>query len=922
MDGAAVEARRCVENAVESILALDGSADAFTGDAGRAAFKSLEKATSRAKAWSREVLAEIDEKNRVLEFVVEFASRKAMYKRQAASVLAVLLAVPEWEESVGGDVDLLRRLREVGGDRVAALLNQASEAEPEAAAASSGNMGAEADRSPAAAAFSTPTSTSGNREVDAPTFEVPYASAAAASPAPYPASESNHIPAPPTVPEPLPATAGYPQFERRLSGDSDVQESGGRSHAGEAPLAGASNSRAAALETRRMLREGFESLEALNYEADGGRRGSDAAFDAFNKLYQALNRAHYEASGKKRAYLAQADECSNASGVPGVADVEGPELDVVVEALEGCPCDPRRTLLFLSQLTKVKKLHKRRIEAAATQLTQVSALFREATRSDDDFAAWLGTNEKDEGKPAHTVSYGFASTLRWMTWDAGWYWVNTRRGDTRAAEKDAKYWKVNERALMESVEFREPVLEKLLQAVNAAARHCALQRWPEERKGLISWVANGILGGEDKGPYKDEFFAVFDELDAMGAFETDLAADLRWLIWNMAWYPANKAKGERKNARGVLRRAERHFHRAFRGEGQWRGVNLGGWFLLEPGPCERFWASLPPEARATSCEWGCCAALGPDRAQKLLSEHRRTYFNKDDFAQMREAGFSHVRLPFGAWCVVGPRRGEPYVGPCLEALDSALEQLESAGMRVILDLHGGVGGENSEAPCGRIHGDWRPQCWDRRSSLRVLQIVAERYAGRVCICGFSVANEPAENISAKDLTSYYEAAVRTIRQAGMRAGEVAVLLPIFTERRIGEILDIWEERYPHYEDCVFDLHFYQCFGSAWGMVSRDRHLQLASDRVQCLDQLPTCCVSEWSLALPSGATKGLSEEDCGDLYRRFGQKQVEAYEHATHGWFFWTWRDSAGVVWNCRDALARGLLQVPDGGRATTLIDP
>eukprot|EP00404_Azadinium_spinosum_P054854 CAMPEP_0180790060 /NCGR_PEP_ID=MMETSP1038_2-20121128/52998_1 /TAXON_ID=632150 /ORGANISM="Azadinium spinosum, Strain 3D9" /LENGTH=94 /DNA_ID=CAMNT_0022827955 /DNA_START=1 /DNA_END=282 /DNA_ORIENTATION=+ len=93
-----------------------------------------------------------------------------------------------------------------------------------------------------------------------------------------------------------------------------------------------------------------------------------------------------------------------------------------------------------------------------------------------------------------------------------------------------------------------------------------------------------------------------------------------------------------------------------------------------------------------------------------------------------------------------------------------------------------------------------------------------------------------------------------------------------------------------YEDVVFDLHFYQCFGPSWTGLSARRHLQEAQKRADDLKRLPTCCVSEWSLALPKAATQGLDAEALKTLQKNFAEKQLEAYESATHGWFFWTWR--------------------------------
>lgn len=75
---------------------------------------------------------------------------------------------------------------------------------------------------------------------------------------------------------------------------------------------------------------------------------------------------------------------------------------------------------------------------------------------------------------------------------------------------------------------------------------------------------------------------------------------------------------------------------------------------------------------------------------------------------------------------------------------------------------------------------------------------------RACVCGVGVCNEPATSVPAGVLRKYYEAATETVRLAGMRAGEVTVLLPIFTELRTSDFLDLWEANYPKYEDtaCV------------------------------------------------------------------------------------------------------------------------
>lgn len=886
------EVERCLEAVVLKILEVDPG-DAAS-DRGKEAFKrlqDLQRAVTRVSAAAGQVLGAAPEKVRILAFLAEYGSvRRGMYRSQVASILQALLGVAEWEEASRSDSALVARLCLLD-ERIKGLLDPPAPVEavpvlPEADSAASARDDV---------AVAEPVVT-----VDEGGYPVTQA-AAQAAPAEDMLPELHGFLASPSLPQPpeAPSTSAAP------------------------PTVSASASNAAV--TRHLMRSSFEDLAILDYEVT--KLNVDKVLDAFSKLSRALCRAHWEHSQRLQSGVEGDASGSSRHGLSDATDFSGGS-DFMVAALDGISWEPGRVFMLLFNLQREKAIHKRRIVSAAQMLTQISPLFCDAARSNEFLTRWLGACRGPDD-PAHVVSYGFAKTLQWLAWDAAWHWVNKQRRCEKDSEKHMKLFERHEKDLLASVELPKSILEVLVKAAKAAAQHCALMRYPEEPKGWGQLLGVLVKGpGEDRGPFKDLFHSCFDDVKSNGAIAPVLLDDLRWLIWNIAWYPGNKSKGWHKDAQTSLVRAYRHLQRAYRRDTQWRGVNLGGWFLLEPGPCDNFWESLPDEARATNCEWDCCQALGPREASRRLAEHRRTYFGLEDFARMREAGLTHVRLPIGYWCVAGARQNEPYVGPCLEALDAALDRLEKAGLRVLLDLHGSVGGENSEAPCGRTNLDWQPSDWDWRASLQVLRILAERYAGRVCVCAVGVSNEPAESLRGALLAEYYEEAVRTIRQAGMRAGEVAVVLPIFTERRVAEVLDFWERRHASYEDCVFDVHFYQCFGGhgmipwTWQSLSADGHLREARKRAEVLRGLSACCVSEWSLAVPDEATKHMSEVERDELLRNFAKAQLEAYETATHGWFFWTWKDSAGIAWNLERCLAKGLLQTPEGGRTTSLLQP
>lgn len=123
------------------------------------------------------------------------------------------------------------------------------------------------------------------------------------------------------------------------------------------------------------------------------------------------------------------------------------------------------------------------------------------------------------------------------------------------------------------------------------------------------------------------------------------------------------------------------------------GVNLGGWFVLEPWITPSIFAEWATN-RNVKDEYTYTQALGQDEAKKRLSRHWNSWITQDDFAQIARAGLNHVRIPIGYWALISVP-GDPYVHKGqLEVLDRAIGWARDAGLRVMLDLHGGeISGE-------------------------------------------------------------------------------------------------------------------------------------------------------------------------------------------------------------------------------------
>ena len=481
-------------------------------------------------------------------------------------------------------------------------------------------------------------------------------------------------------------------------------------------------------ETCQLTRQAFQDIEALDYEVTD--KNSQAAIAALTKLMRAVNRLHF-AYERRRGHMAATIGTSDGSEEAPAHGVKtmsyNAEADLISESMREGNRVPVKVLMFLHDLKKKKQLYKGRCESTAHKLLQLSEVFSDALRSDAFLTSWLSASGVRLNGRSTTVSFPLVNSIRWATWDLAWYHVHKQRQYEDQAAQAKNSFEKAEAVVLSSMELPRSVLDLLLKAAKEACTHTAEVRFPAPGK------ERGMLG--NVMGHKDAFMKKFDEVKKNDQIAPKLVDNLLWMIWNLAWYAPNAAKGMGHGADATqsLIRAERHLSVCHRGAVKWRGVNLGGWFLLEPGPCCQFWRDLPKAARSECCEWGCLKALGPEEAKRRLAAHRRTYYTSEDFQRMRKEGLTHVRLPIAAWNVIGPRPDEPFVGPCLEDLDRALDNIEAAGLMVVLDLHGHTGGISNNPPAGFKNPNWRQSDWDIDTNLEVLRILAERYAERHCV---------------------------------------------------------------------------------------------------------------------------------------------------------------------------------------------
>jgi glucan 1,3-beta-glucosidase len=365
-----------------------------------------------------------------------------------------------------------------------------------------------------------------------------------------------------------------------------------------------------------------------------------------------------------------------------------------------------------------------------------------------------------------------------------------------------------------------------------------------------------------------------------------------------------------------------------------RGVNLGGWLVLEKWMTPSVFAGL-----AATDETTWCAELGRDAPERLRT-HWNRFITRDDFAWLAGVGINAVRIPVGHWIFgppypyhakYGPNR-HPFVEGGTDVLDRALEWANEFGLRVMLDLHAAPGCQNGFDNGGiKDVCEWHTQEEYLAHSVDVLGRLAARYRSMPSLHAIEVLNEPRWDVPTSLLESYYQRGYAAIR-AHCPADRVTV---VFHDgfRSHGEFTRFFRES--ALSNVIFDVHRYQCFSREDLDMDIHGHLHKAgvswreeAGSIQDDLGVPAIC-GEWSLGLDlkvslwapgpyhhaPQAMDGFQEDVA---LRAYAAAQLLAFE-PYRGWFFWSYRTETTPAWCFRDCVARGWLP-PHFGQASSSV--
>ncbi|CAE6452954.1 unnamed protein product [Rhizoctonia solani] len=200
------------------------------------------------------------------------------------------------------------------------------------------------------------------------------------------------------------------------------------------------------------------------------------------------------------------------------------------------------------------------------------------------------------------------------------------------------------------------------------------------------------------------------------------------------------------------------------GVDQIRGVNLGGWLVLEPFISPALYEPYQP---AAVDEWTLSEAIAANASSggllKVLEEHYATFITEEDFAQIAAAGLNWVRVPIPFWAVEKLPE-EPF----LERVSwkyflKAIQWCRKYGLRMQVDLHTIPGSQNAFDHSGKrgeinfMRGSMGVA--NAQRALNVMRSITEfisRDEYKDIVQMFGVMNEPmSPRIGQDSLTSFY-----------------------------------------------------------------------------------------------------------------------------------------------------------------------
>ncbi|KAM3069250.1 glucan exo-1,3-beta-glucosidase [Clarireedia jacksonii] len=356
-----------------------------------------------------------------------------------------------------------------------------------------------------------------------------------------------------------------------------------------------------------------------------------------------------------------------------------------------------------------------------------------------------------------------------------------------------------------------------------------------------------------------------------------------------------------------------------------RGVNIGGWLVLEPWITPSIFQPLDQSLGIVD-EFTMTGKLGTAAALEILKPHWDSWCTLSDFQKIANAGFNLVRIPIGYWAY-SLYDGETYTQGAAPYMDSAIDWARQTGLKVWIDLHGAPKSQNGFDNSGhRTTAGWQ-QGDSVAQTLEVLNQITQKYAQasyQDVVVGIELLNEPANWVlDYGKLEQFYRDGYGQVRAV---SDNVVVLHDAFySVDKWNGILNTGDN---NAYNVVVDHHEYQVFSNDLVAMSGAQHIDYVcknaytysgSDKNVIVGEFTAAMTDcAWALnGLGVGARydgtypnstfvascDGLSNINSWNATYKADLKnylyaQLASFETKAQGWIFWNFKTESAHEWD------------------------
>ncbi|EIW68772.1 hypothetical protein TREMEDRAFT_31815, partial [Tremella mesenterica DSM 1558] len=350
-----------------------------------------------------------------------------------------------------------------------------------------------------------------------------------------------------------------------------------------------------------------------------------------------------------------------------------------------------------------------------------------------------------------------------------------------------------------------------------------------------------------------------------------------------------------------------------------RGVNIGGWLVLEPWITPSIFAHKPSWVVD---EWTYGQyMLTQNNTYGEIQTHWNTWFQLSELEDIARVGLNTIRIQIGFWSVIPLQNGEPYLIGAYDYLKKAVQWASTLNLKVMIDLHGAPGSQNGFDNSGlRGTRQWFANTTNLDRTLTALQVLTHEFTQEKynnTVLAIELINEPFPytNDEVQFLQSFYTQAYQAVRTA-QQANTVVVALDDGYQGLYAWTGFMVE---PDYHDVAMDtvaMNYYDnlnwtCSQQQYLMDSNDDHWTIVGEFTRARydntlnGSMPLTFPGDCSTKTGSDPSKW--DNDYVDHLARSFEAQTWVYEKAVSQiWVAWTWKTEQAADWSMQTGITYG----------------